>query len=453
MIGKTLKHYHIEELLGKGGMGEVYRAFDTKLRRPVAIKVLKSELTENEDRRKRFIQEARSAAAVIHPAIAQIYDVDEEKKTIFIVMEYVAGETVSQLIVKKELDLMGAVEIALQVSQGLGSAHKAGIVHRDIKSDNIMVTRDGHAKLLDFGLAKLLDPANAGESTLDIGRTATIAKTIAGTVMGTIAYMSPEQARGQDIDQSSDVFSLGIVLYEMVTGDLPFKGDSPLDTMHSIAFDEARPVTVIRKNLPPQLHKIISRCLRKRPQDRYANAGELEPALKQLKQELDSGIQSPLAPMDRLQAVIDWIKSILPVGPYGILAAVLVLTLATLLILTEQAISSLFMIAFLGLLTYRYIRNRKDRMIKKFSAKISRYPEVIALIRKEDHIMVIVDEARAKLYIRVNDLIETLNKKIYFGKKIEVAIRDDLLEDNFQKMLREPGVLYVRDDVIQKKLK
>ncbi|MBU4202956.1 MAG: serine/threonine protein kinase [Acidobacteria bacterium] len=151
---------------------------------------------------------------MVHPAIAQVYDVDESDDITFIVMEFVEGETVSKLIVNRELDLLGAVEIALQVSEGLAEAHKKGIIHRDIKSDNIMVTRNGHAKLLDFGLAKLLESKGSDASTMDMQHTLTMARTMAGTVMGTTAYMSPEQARGQEINQTSDIFSLGVVLYE-----------------------------------------------------------------------------------------------------------------------------------------------------------------------------------------------------------------------------------------------
>ncbi len=255
MIGQTLKHYKIEALLGKGGMGVVYRALDVRLQRPVALKMLTPSLVSDPDRRTRFLREAQSAAALTHPAIAQVYDIDEADGSIFIAMEYVDGKTVSRLIADGELDLMGSVEIAFQVAEGLAKAHESNIIHRDIKSDNIMVTRDGHAKLLDFGLAKLLEPA--GEPAAAAGaseRTLTTphGPTVPGVVMGTTSYMSPEQARGQKLDPRSDIFSLGIVLYEMVTGELPFKGDTPIDTMHAIAYEEAKPVTIVRRNLPPR---------------------------------------------------------------------------------------------------------------------------------------------------------------------------------------------------------
>lgn len=453
MVGKTLKHFKVEELLGKGGMGVVYRARDVRLDRPVAIKVLKPDLTADRDRQRRFLQEARAASAVTHPAIAQIYDVDEVEGMTFIAMEFVEGQTVLQLITNRELDLLGAVEIALQVAEGLSRAHKANIVHRDIKSDNIMVTRDGHAKLLDFGLAKLLDPmieTPKKESTKDLTHTATFSQTQPGTILGTVSYMSPEQARGQQVNQSSDVFSMGIVIYEMVTGELPFKGDTPLDTMHSIAFDEIRPITVIRKNLPPELHRIISNCLRKRPNDRYKDAHLLAVDLKNLKRDIESGVQRSLPPGQKIRGFFEWLKSSIPFGPTGIALAAVSLILVGLLVLTNTSIGTVVGVALLGLIVYRYIRNRKNRMLKRFAAKIRKFPEVQAIIVSGNQVIVVVDQAKAKIYIRINSLVDLVNKKIYFGDHIEAAVRDDLSSEEFQKILREPGVVYVREDVLMK---
>jgi len=214
MINRTVKHYKVDELLGKGGMGVVYRAQDLKLKRPVALKMLKADLTADPDRLKRFLQEARAAAAITYPSIAQVYDIDTVDETTFIVMEFIEGQTISKLIANKELDLIGSVEIVLQVAEGLAKAHKSKIIHRDIKSENIMVTRDGHAKLLE--------PSPEADRTLTLlehAPTKTMPQTTAaGTIMGTTSYMSPKQARGQELSYPSDVFSLGIVLYEMVTG-------------------------------------------------------------------------------------------------------------------------------------------------------------------------------------------------------------------------------------------
>ncbi len=452
MIGKTLKHFKIEELLGKGGMGVVYRARDTRLKRPVALKILKSDLVTNRDRKRRFLQEARAASAVTHPAIAQIYDVDEVDETTFIAMEFIEGETVGQLIAKRELDLMRSVEIALQVAEGLSRAHEANIVHRDIKSDNIMVTKDGHAKLLDFGLAKLLDPVLEGneDSSRDLLQAQTLSQTKAGTLLGTIPYMSPEQARGQKVSQSSDVFSMGIVIYEMVTGKLPFQRETPLDTLHAIGFEEVRPVTLVRQNLPPELNRIISRCLRKRPKDRYPDARPLAADLKNLKRDIESGIYRSTPHSGRIGQFFESLKSSTPLGIIGIAVAVGSLILVGFLMLTVKDKGPIISLAFFGFIFFLYIRNRKNRMLKRFTKVISKFPEVRAIIVRGDQIMVIVDQAKAKLYIRVNSLIDLVNKKLYFGGHVEAAVRDDLSSDEFQRILRGPRVIYVRDDVILK---
>lgn len=450
LVGKTLKHFQIEKLLGKGGMGVVYLGQDTRLNRPVAIKILRPDLTANKDRQRRFLQEARAAASITHPAIAQIYDVDEADGMTFIAMEYIEGKTISQLIANQELDLVGAVEIALHVAEGLSRAHKSNIVHRDIKSENIMLTRDGQTKLLDFGLAKLLDPPkddNRTETYHDVTDTKTLPETKAGIVIGTVTYMSPEQARGKPVNQSSDVFSLGIVLYEMVSGELPFKGDSPLDTMHAIAFEEVRPVTVIRKNLPPEIHRILLRCLRKRPEDRYPDAGALAVDLKRLKKEIESGVQRSMPASSVFQRLIDWIKFSLPFGLKGIAGAVVVLMLVALLIFTKTGFWDLGIFVLFSLFVYRYIRNRKNRMLKKFTAKVSKFPEVMAISQQDDQVIVIVERAKANLYLRVNSLIEAVNKKLYFGAQLKAAVRDDLSTEEFQRILREPGILYVREDI------
>lgn len=453
MIGKTLKHFKIEELLGKGGMGVVYRALDTRLKRPVALKILKSDLVSNRDRQRRFLQEARAASAVTHPAIAQIYDVDKVDETIFIAMEFIEGDTVGQLIAKHELDLMGSVEIALQVAEGLSRAHQANIVHRDIKSDNIMVTRDGHAKLLDFGLAKLLDPILEGkeeDSSRDLREAETLSQTKAGTLLGTIAYMSPEQARGQKVSQSSDVFSMGIVIYEMVTGKLPFQRETPLDTLHAIGFEEVRPVTLVRQNLPPELNRIISRCLRKRPKDRYQDARPLAADLKNLKRDIESGIHRSIPLSNRIGQFFESLKSSMPFGIIGIAVAVCTLILVGFLMLTEKDKGPIIVLVLFGFVFYRYIRNRKNRMLKRFAKEISKFPEVRAIIVRGDQVMVVVNQAKAKLYIRVNRLIDSLNKKLYFGGNVEATVRDDLSSDEFHRILRESRVIYVRDDVILK---
>lgn len=452
MIGQTLKHYKIEKLIGAGGMGEVYLARDLRLNRPVALKILKPELMQDRNKRLRFFQEAKAASAVNYPSLAQIYDVDEADGIVFISMEYIEGKTVSRLITERELDLLASLEIAIQIAEGLSRAHETHIIHRDIKSENIMVTKDGHAKLLDFGLAKPLDPLWSGHNSdnpQEAARTETLPQTQAGVVMGTIAYMSPEQARGLPLDKRSDIFSLGIVIYEMVTGKLPFGGETPLDTMHSIAFDEVKPVTVVRRNLPPELHRIIYQCLRKKPQDRYSDTRELVTDLKNLKRDIESGIQRPLPPIDRYHQILEWIKSTIPFGTTGFIAAVITIILMVLLIFSNVHIILIAEIVVIGLLIYRYVKNRKSRMINKFTSEVSKYKEVKAIFIRENRITVVIDEAKASLYIRINSLIDMMNKKLYFGIPLEVSIRDDVPPEEFQKILQESGLVYVEDDVIK----
>src|SRR5262245_26937140 len=238
LVGRTLGQYRVEGVLGQGGMGVVYRAQDLKLQRSVAVKMLPPELTADAERRKRFLLEARAAARISHSAIAQVYDVEEHEGVIFIAMELVEGSTVAALIASNELDLLGAIDIALEVAEGLAKAHEMGIVHRDIKPANIILTSDGHPKILDFGLAKLTDPT---ESTLTIPggkiEMSTMTQTQVGMVKGTPAYMSPEQVKGAMIDARSDLFSLGVMLFEMATGEVPFRRPTPIETMHAVAFE------------------------------------------------------------------------------------------------------------------------------------------------------------------------------------------------------------------------
>ncbi len=436
-------------------MGVVYRALDTKLQRPVALKLLKTELVSNADRRARILREARSAAAVSHPAIAQIYDIDEDDGNMFIAMEFVDGKTVSRLIADGELDLLGAVEIAIQVSEGLAKAHEANIIHRDIKSDNIMVTHEGHAKLLDFGLAKILEsgPEDAQSDTKDaasFSRTMTMGgrtQTMAGTVKGTVNYMSPEQARGLDLDTRSDIFSLGVVLYEMATGELPFKGETFLDTMHSIAYEEPKAVTIVRRNIPPQLHEIVYRCLRKRREDRYPDARALAADLKRLQHDIESGTNLSLPPAQRLWGWLERLPAALPFGRNGMILLAVAVAVVVILILTRIQWGSLLGYGIMALIAYRIIRNKKHRLLQGLTKKISALPEVKAVIIKGDQLTVVMDKAPAKAYIRISSLIDGINKKLILSKPIVGIIKDDLGEQEFQNMLRDTGIVYARDDM------
>jgi predicted Ser/Thr protein kinase len=461
MIGRTLKHYHVEELLGRGGMGEVYRARDTRLQRPVALKVLKPELVADHERKQRFFLEARAAAAVNHPAIAQVYDIDEADGITFIAMEYVDGRTVGQLITQAELDLTGAVEIGTQVAEGMARAHDAGIIHRDIKSDNIMVTRDGHAKILDFGLAKLLDasaaeggvsagPGPGAAASAASGRTLTFeqAHTIAGAVLGTLSYMSPEQARGRPLDPRSDIFSLGVVLYEMVTGELPFKGESPLDTMHAIAFEEAKPVTVVRRNLPPQIHQIISRCLRKRREDRYSDAHALADDLKRLKRDLETGSRLAAPSGARLQAWLDTVRTWVPLSGRGMIILGVILVGAAVLMITRVRWGELIGPAIIVFFLYRMLRDRRRRALARFTKKVSSFPEVKAIAVRNDQVIVVLDKAPARTYIHISSLIDSVNAKLLYGRPFAYRIRDDMTDQELSGLIKQSGIAYVRDDIM-----
>ncbi len=454
--GHTLAHYRIESVIGSGGMGVVYRAVDERLNRPVAIKTIKPELTTDPDRLRRFLQEARSAAAVTHPAIAQVYDVGESEGTTYIVMEFVEGKTIRQLVARQELDLLGAVEIALQVAEGLGHAHRSNIIHRDIKSDNIMVTPNGHAKLLDFGLAtcSICEEERSGVPGPEVQtRTATLGqgfaatRTMIGTIVGTAAYMSPEQARGTALRQSSDVFSLGVVFYEMVAGELPFRGVSPMDTMHAIVFDEARPVTEVRKNLPPGVQAVIGRCLRKDPEARYPDAAALADDLKRLKKEIETGTHSPLARLRGSLMVSGWFRPSRRLGIKEIVLFIGAGALIALLAMGKISLSAIITTALFGLLVFRFIKNRKHRMLKRFTLKAAAMPSVRVITIRDDRIAVIAEKAPASLYITLNTLIDEINAKLVFGKPVSLAIRDELGSDEFQRILGETGVVYVRADV------
>lgn len=447
MTGRAIGHYQIESKLGEGGMGVVYRARDTRLGRSVALKVLPPEFVQDEARKARFMQEARAASAVNHPAIAQVYDVDESPDGLFIAMELVEGRTIKALIQANELDVLGALEIAHQVAGGLQKAHEAGVVHRDIKPENVIVTPDGHAKILDFGLAKLVEGPTSGEQ--DASRMETLAKTQAGFVLGTLRYMSPEQARGQAIDQRSDIFALGVVLYEMVTGQLPFSGNTPLDTLHAIAFEETRPVTALRPNLTPSLQRIVSRCLRKRPQDRYPDAKALAGDIKAVQREVESGISSrtPLGTriLERWQSLRDR-----PVGEWLLPAAAVVLAagvVVTLVVLRGSGgFSDLIFPALVALLLWRRYRNRRMRLGRKFVKKAANIPEVRLINLEGMQLTVVVDSAPARTYVRLNALLDSVNRSMFFGDPFTLVIRDAPASDDARGLLSAPGVLHVKEE-------
>lgn len=288
----TFSHYRIVRKLGAGGMGEVYLAQDEKLDRKVALKILPAELAANRDRMQRFIREAKSAAALSHPNIAQVFEIGEADGTHYIAMEFIDGVTLREKIHRERTDLRRVLRILQHAAEGLAKAHAVGIIHRDLKPDNIMITRDGHAKILDFGLAKLVEtpPVLASESS-EIATAVMPQHSSPGTVMGTVGYMSPEQAQGKtrEIDQRSDIFSFGCILFEAATGKKPFEGESVIKSMHMVVYEPAAPITDLNPSAPIELQRIVRRCLEKDADDRYQGIKEVAIELKHLRRDLESG--------------------------------------------------------------------------------------------------------------------------------------------------------------------
>ena len=291
MTGRSLSHFEILEQIGSGGMGVVYRARDTRLDRLVAVKILPPEALSNPERRQRFTREARSASALNHPNIVTIYEIDAAGGADFIAMEYVPGDTLAPLIGRRGLKFHDALDYAIQISGALAAAHEAGIVHRDLKPRNIMVTPAGQVKILDFGLAKVMDPPRDDDSA---AQALTISGTLTeeGLIVGTVAYMSPEQAEGRPVDARTDIFSFGALLYEMITGRRAFPGSTRLSTLSSILRDDPPSLSGIVPAVPLELERIISRCLRKDLNRRFQHMGDVRVALLELKDESGSGSHS-----------------------------------------------------------------------------------------------------------------------------------------------------------------
>ncbi|MDQ3907517.1 MAG: UvrD-helicase domain-containing protein [Acidobacteriota bacterium] len=299
--GTRIAHYRVIAPIGAGGMGAVFKAHDERLGRVVALKLLPPEALAQADRRRRFLQEARAASALNHPHILTVYEVGDFEGKPYIAMEYVEGQTLREKIAAGPLAIRDALELACQFAGGLAKAHEHGIVHRDLKPENLIVSRDGYAKILDFGLAKLVARrAGALAATADSAQKTLIqVNTDSGTILGTINYMSPEQLLGQRVDARTDIFSFGVVLYEMATARCPFARDNQIDTMHAVLHEETPAPHAVRPDLPLDLHRILARALAKTPRDRYQTAKEFAADLKGLLREVDLG-RAPTAPRARL---------------------------------------------------------------------------------------------------------------------------------------------------------
>ncbi|HXG69550.1 MAG TPA: serine/threonine-protein kinase [Gemmatimonadaceae bacterium] len=306
-LNTRLGRYEILSQLGAGGMGEVYRARDPKINRDVAIKVLPSAFSADEERLRRFEQEAQAAGALNHPNILAIYDVDAHDGYPYVVSELLEGETLHELMGGIALPPRKAVDYALQIAHGLAAAHERGIVHRDLKPENLFVTADGRVKILDFGIAKLIEPGNEGEGQTEPATR--LAGTDPGMAIGTAGYMSPEQVRGQRVDHRSDIFSFGTVLYEMLAGRRAFVGDTAVETLNAILKEDPPDLPTTGAPVSPALERIVTHCLEKNPEQRFQSARDLAFALEAPSGSIPSG-QTPVGASfsrtSRLRAQAPW---------------------------------------------------------------------------------------------------------------------------------------------------
>jgi serine/threonine protein kinase len=286
LVGQTFGHYKISKRIGSGGMGEVYLATDVTAGRKAALKLLPMRFTGDAERLRRFQQEAHAVVALNHPNILTVYEIGEDHSTHYIASELIEGETLRERLMRGRMEVGEAVDVTTQLASALAAAHDAGIVHRDINPGNIMLRRDGYVKVLDFGIAKLAESAFA-EATADEAESVTLVETNLGLILGTVPYMSPEQACADPVDKRTDIWSLGVVLHEMVTGHQPFTGDTPQDIMFSILEKEPKPLATYIRHTPSELQHIVIKALRKDRTERYQSAGAMLQALKNLRHKLE----------------------------------------------------------------------------------------------------------------------------------------------------------------------
>ena len=325
LTGRTLGHYLICEEISRGGMGVVYRATDTRLNRDVALKVLPDDLTTDADRRWRFLSEAQAASSLEHPHIAVIHEADEVDGVAYFAMELIRGEKLSDLIARQRPTAARALELGAEIAAGLARAHDKGIVHRDLKPANVMVTDDGHAKIIDFGIAKLIEA-----SAIAGAHTRTSHDTAVGVVLGTMTYMSPEQARGETVDHRSDIFSFGIVLHEMLAGQSPFKGKTIIETASAILYQPTPRLPALGPDVVAEasqdIQRIVDKCLAKDAADRYQGMKDVVVDLRAARRRLETSTQPAIAADSRPR-----------VPAWALLAAALVVLAVTAgFLLTQQ---------------------------------------------------------------------------------------------------------------------
>jgi serine/threonine protein kinase/tetratricopeptide (TPR) repeat protein len=358
--GTKLGRYEIRSKLGAGGMGEVFLAHDAMLDRKVALKILPPELASNQNRMRRFTQEAKAAAALNHPNIAHIYEISEHEGMHFIAMEYVDGSTLREAIHRERIGIPKLLRYLQQVAEGLTKAHAAGIVHRDLKPDNVMITRDGYPKILDFGLAKLTVPLTPKPMTSHAEATTEVLSrplSRPGLVMGTVGYMSPEQVQGHPVDHRSDIFAFGCLLYEAATGQRAFESESTIDTLHKIVHTPARLVRDLNPSAPADLTRIVRRCLAKDPDDRYQSIREAAIELRDVRRDLEGAVEVktsvPLATVtstERNAATVDGTqRSTSPSSAEYIFAGIKRHKLATAVVLATIVLGSIAIAAYLYL--------------------------------------------------------------------------------------------------------